>query len=156
MKYKPEKQHNPDHALITAVTSAFRSINPPYNNAHTWYTRRNTLKVHPARPIKSKYYIPLFGSVFASALALIMIITSQNSSLPTTGDVALNKSALSPEMRTVSTFSNNTTEVVPTQTKEKQILAKIDAQSRSTPRTQAEESFTASLNVETSLQDLFQ
>lgn len=155
MKYKPEKQNNPDHALITAVTSAFRSINPSYGNAHTWYTRRNILKTSSARPVRSKYYIPLFGSVFASALALIMIITSQNSPLPT-GDVALSKSALNPEMRTVSTFSDNTIEAVPTQTKEKQILAKIDAQSRSTPRTQAEESFTASLNVETSLQDLFQ
>lgn len=161
MKYKHEKPNNPDHALTTAVISAFRSINPSYDSAHTWYTHRQPAKARTpllSKPIKSKYYVPLFGSVFASALALVMILTSQNNPLPT-GNVAFNTNStetLSKEARIVSTFSTNTTEITPTVTNKKQVLAKIDAQSQSTSRTQADESFTDSLNVETSLQDLFE
>lgn len=157
MKYRPDEQNSNDNALITAVTSALRSIQPSYDSAQTWFMTRNHVKsmVSPILPSrKSKYYIPLFGSVFASALAFVMILTSQNS--PISSEIATFDANLALKLNEVSTFSVQIDEVIPPQTQEKQVLAKIDAQSRSTSRTQADDAFTASLDVETSLQDLFQ
>ena len=157
MKYNHQEPQTKDHALIVAVISAFRPINPSYTDAHTWYTKHALASAKPsplARSVKSKYYMPLFGSVFASALALVMILTSQNNPLPT-GTVALKTApSANPELATFSSLSSDARSV---EVKEdRQILAKIDAQSKATSRTQADESFTESLNVETSLQDLFQ
>lgn len=155
MKYKHLEPKTTDPAFIVAVTSAFRSIDPSYTKTHAWYTKQSPTGVpsHVFQPIKSKYYLPIFGSVFASALALIMILTSQNTPLPT-GTVAFkNIPPTNPEISTLSTPSDSTRAI---QIKEeRQLLAKIDAQSKATSRTQADESFTQSLNVETSLQDLF-
>lgn len=155
MNYKHQEPQTKDHALIVAVTSAFRSINPSYTNAHTWYTKQVPAIATPSplsRPTKSRYYLPIFGSVFASALALVMILTSQNTPLPT-GTVALKMAPSNPE---VSSFSVASDARSGETTGERQLLAKIDAQSKATSRTQADESFTESLNVETSLQDLFE
>lgn len=157
MNYRPDEQNNDDHALITAVTSALRSIQPSYESAQTWFLNKNHVKPKVS-PIfashRSKYYIPLFGTFFASALALVMILTSQNSPLlPEILTFDANTALKSAE---VSTFSAKINEVTPPQSQEIKVLAKIDAQSRSASRTQADEAFTASLDVETSLQDLFQ
>lgn len=160
MKYKKEEPHNPDHALMTAVTSAFRAINPSYENTYAWYTQKNRSKLITSPVLKStrsKYYIPLFGSAFASALALVMILTSQNNLLQE-GNMAFNTRSVqnSGENGDVAAFSAMSAKTVPVKTDEKHVLAKIDAQSKSASRTQADESFTESLNTETSLKDLFE
>jgi hypothetical protein len=153
MKYKTEKQNNPDHALITAVISTFRSIAPSYHRAHTWYIQKNlsTSHISPVK-VRSKYYIPLFGSVFASALAFVMILTSQNNIIPTE-NIAFNarNTENTLENNVVATFSNISTKTTSEKTVKKQVLAKIDEQSKAISRTQADESFTESLNTETSL-----
>lgn len=151
-----EKLHNHEKTLITDVISSFRSINSPYNSAHTWYASQ--LKVSPfSRPTKSTYYIPIFGSVFASALAFIMIITSQNSQAPLESTTfQLKTSSIASEKQEVATFSMVSSELSLQKTEEKQVLAKIDAQTKVISRTQADESFTESLDVETSLKDLFE
>lgn len=160
MKYNNEKQNNPDHALINAVTSAFRSISPSYSKAHAWYEKRNDLKpkISPVPvKIRSRYYIPLFGSVFASALALVMILTSNNNVIPS-GNVAFNTEntqGLS-ENADVASFSTMRTKTTDTGSNGRHVLSRIDAQSKSVSRTQADESFTESLNTETSLKDLFE
>ncbi len=153
MKYNHQEPQTRDSALIVAVTSAFRSINPSYTNTHAWYTKQAPVIATPSsspRSVKSRYYLPIFGSVFASALALVMILTSQNNHLPT-GTVALKTTSNAPEVRSFSVSSD-----VAPEAEERRLLAKIDAQSKATSRTQADESFTESLNVETSLQDLFE
>lgn len=160
MKYNSNEKHsNPDHALLTAMTSAFRSINPSYSKTYTWYTQKNHLKskVSPLSPRKSRYYIPLFGSVFASALAFVMILTSSNNQI-SNEIVAFDTQNLAKtaENQDVASFSTMSTRTIPEKTEQKQVLAKIDAQSKASSRTQADESFTESLDTETSLQDLFE
>lgn len=155
MKYNHDKPNSTDHALITAVTSAFRSINPSYETTHAWYKQKNHSKsiVSPVLGrVRSKYYIPLFGSAFASTLALVMILTSQNNVLPS-GNVAF-KAEITADSAQNADISMSST--MSTKTDEKHVLAKIDAQSKSASRTQADESFTESLNTETSLQYLFE
>lgn len=160
MKYKPEQQNNTDHALTSAVFSAFRTINPSYETTLAWYKEKNHthLNVSPVLDnVRSKYYIPLFGSAFASAFALIMILTSQNSFTPSSG-VAFEATASqgSTNIANLKTFSSVSAKSEPIGAGKVHVLAKIDAQSKSTSRTQADESFTASLNTETSLRDLFE
>lgn len=155
-----EKLNNHEKTLITEVTSAFRSINPSYNSAYNWYTEKNFVKssvsqIH--RPLKSKYYIPIFGSVFASALAFVMIITSQNNQTPVANMAFQTKiMPATQDIHEISTFSSLSSETPTQKIDEKHVLAKIDAQTKAVSRTQADESFTESLNVETSLKDLFE
>lgn len=158
MNNKPEKLHTEEKAFITVVTSAFRSIDPSYTNAFNWYTQKNPTKSMVSRVatrVKSQYYAPIFGSVFASALAFVMILTSQNPTLPTstmtfeTQNVQQDESAL-------ASFSTQSAPTLKKEVEQKRVLAKIDAQTKVVSRTQADESFTESLDVETSLQDLFE
>ena len=155
-----EKLNNHEKTLLTAVISAFRSINASQNNAYAWYTEKNLLKSrvsHVSKPIRSTYYVPIFGSVFASALAFVMIITSQNNQ-NTLEQVSFQTETMSltSENQNISSFSTISNETSTQKTKENHVLAKIDAQTKVISRTQADESFTESLNVETSLQDLFE
>lgn len=158
-----EKLNNHERTLITAVISAFRSINPSQNNAYAWYTEKKPLKssVSPvSKPIISTYYVPIFGSVFASALAFVMIITSSqnNHSANTIEEVSFQTKTMSltSENQDISSFSAISNETSIQKIEESHVLAKIDAQTKAISRTQADESFTESLNVETSLKDLFE
>lgn len=162
-----EKLNNHERTLITAVISAFRSINPSQNNAYAWYTEKKPLKssVSPiSKPIISTYYVPIFGSVFgsvfASALAFVMIITSSqnNHSANTIEEVSFQTETMSltSENQDISSFSDISNETSIQKIEESHVLAKIDAQTKAISRTQADESFTESLNVETSLKDLFE
>lgn len=155
-----EKLNNHEKTLLTAVISAFRSINPSQNSAYNWYSQIKPLKSSASpvsKPVISTYYVPIFGSVFASALAFVMIITSQNNQ-NTFQQVSLQRNtiSLSSETQHVSSFSAISNESSKENTQENHVLAKIDAQTKGISRTQADESFTESLNVETSLQDLFE
>lgn len=155
-----EKLNNHERTLLTAVISAFRSINPSQKTAHTWYTEKNPSKImvsHVSKPIRSTYYVPIFGSVFASALAFVMIITSHNNQ-NTIEQVSFQARTMSlaSENQDIAAFSTISTNLSPEKPEENHVLAKIDAQTKSISRTQADESFTESINVETSLQVLFE
>lgn len=155
-----EKLNNHEKTLLTAVISAFRSIYPSQNSALNWYTERSASKSsvsHVSKSIKSAYYVPIFGSVFASALAFVMIITSQSNQMShEVGTFQTKITPLTSEIQEITSFSVITADVPAQKTEEKHVLAKIDAQTRAVSRTQIDESFTDSLNVETSLKDLFQ
>lgn len=154
MKYKQEKPNTDDHALTVAVISAFRSIHPSYTEAHKWYTNKNK-DISPIVPVKSRYYIPLFGSVFASALALVMLITSQNTLIPPNNELAVGFKAEIGENQPNSARLMSLNSSIEEKKVEKPLLAKIDEQVQTTSRTQ-DEVFTESLNVETSLNSLFE
>lgn len=171
MKHNNE-QINKEDSLITDVISSFRSVSPSYEKTKVWYLD-NAQKPKQVRslnkPILSKYSLPLFGSVFASALAVVMILTSQNNVIQNgempvmVADITFTENQGQIEERydpiTFATIADQPAMkgmAAKTIQQEQPLLEKIEAQSRASSRTQADESFTESLNVNTSLQDLFQ
>ncbi len=65
-----------DSNLETIASSAIRSISPNTEHVHAWYTAQKPIR--HTKSVRSKIYIPVFGSVFAGMCAFIMILSTQN------------------------------------------------------------------------------
>lgn len=155
------KQHNYNQIetksiLETDVSSALRSIDPSYENANSWYTSQKPV----LRNKKSKSYftVPLFGSVFATVIAFVMIFSTDSSNQNTVAmqdgieiaSFAMNTNTLTPrEIGTVSTDVN-----ARRQEPAERILSKIDQSILASSRVQTE-TFTA-METDESLNVLFE
>jgi len=155
------KQHNFNQietksVLETDVSSALRSIDPSYENANSWYTNQKPTQNNK----KNKYYftIPLFGSMFATTIAFIMIFSTDSSHQNTIvmqdntefASFVTNTSTLtSPEIKTVSTNAD-----ARRQEPAERILSKIDQSILASSRVQTG-TFTA-METDESLNVLFE
>lgn len=174
MKYNNNEQHTEsEDRLVTDVISSFRSFSPSYQKTKLWYleNKPQVAQKKNSAPFLSKYSLPIFGSVFASAFALVMILTSQNGVIQS-GEMAVQIDTFGlPEERlakqgdempvTFSSFSSDGTggEMMMAKTammQEPTVLEKLEMQSQASSRTQADEDFTEVLEIEPSFEQLFQ
>ncbi len=129
-------------ALETAVTSSFRAISPPYENAHSWYTAQKPIIRHTS--VRSRFYMPIFSSAFAAVCAFVMILSLNSKdkiaqidqNTPETAMFAMN--ATLQNGREVSNPNAQLPKNAPVQTKESPILSKIDKSISVSPRTKDE------------------
>lgn len=173
MKYKDSEKHiQPEDRLVTDVISSFRSFSPSYDKTKIWYLE-NKPQEKPkkvASPFLFKYSLPIFGSVFASTFALVMILTSQNAVVPN-GEMVVQVDTARFSQEPViesdvapmgfSGFAADTagSEMMMAKTAmmpEPTLVEKLEEQSKVASRTPAEEDSTETSEMEPSFDQLFQ
>ena len=146
-------------ALELGITSSFRAIAPSYEGAHSWYMSQKPTVRHNS--VRSRFYIPVFGSAFAAVCAFVMIISLQDNAMISQqtdkNAIESNVFTASPatqdlEKRSTSNtqLSKNTTSKVT----ESPILSKIDKSINASSRSK-EETFVA-LDSSDALTSLFE
>ncbi len=143
-KYTHTEQQKDDR-LAHLVFSALQNIEPSYSNTHAWYS---VSKKKKEVSTISRLSLPIFGSMFAATFAFVMIISIQPEG--ETSEIAM-VSETAP-----TTLASKSMSVDVNQGSQAPVLAKIDAQTKITSRAQADEGFTESLAVDTSLEYLFE
>ena len=147
--YNQEIYTDFDSNLETIASSAIRSISPNAEHVHTWYTTRKP--VHYTKSVRSKIYIPVFGSVFAGMCAFIMILSTQNSH---TSQLAKLDLVDTVEIASFSEVSIEKTAIILPNESDQNVLSRLDSKLLATNRGSME-TFLQETNIET-LNTLFE